>query len=146
MPVTAGYCGWAQSLAQRKRHDSTQLAHLLELRATWSSEDILRAIEHASRYSADAVERILKATAQPRTLEDMLAEGARRQIRHAMATSPIAQRGLAAYARLLSGSDHDPDASQAPDGQEQVQTESGTDTTAPAQAQSTPSSGSDGDS
>ena len=104
---------FADNVRRNKRYAAVELARLLRLRTTWTAEDILRAIDHAARYGAystDSVERILVAKAQPRTLEDQLAEGARRQIRQAMATSPVAQRDLAAYARLLSGSADDKDA------------------------------------
>ena len=107
---------FAQCIHRRKRNSSVQLSHLLDLRTVWSAEDILRAMERAKRYGAydaDAVEHILKATAQPLTLEDLISENARQRIRQSMATSPVTQRGLAAYARLLSGSDHDADAHEA---------------------------------
>ncbi|MCG8418628.1 MAG: hypothetical protein MJE77_11870 [Proteobacteria bacterium] len=83
-----------RSSAQSLRRQGT--SHLLELQSSWSIQDILRAIEHASRYgayNADAVDRILKATAQPRTLEDVIAESARHRIRQAMASSPVTQPG-----------------------------------------------------
>jgi len=65
----------------------------------------LAAIEHASRYAAygaQDIERILKAKATPRTYEDHLAARARDQIRRTMADTPVRQRGLDAYARLLA--------------------------------------------
>ncbi len=110
---------FARCIQQRKRYAAVELAHLLELRTSYSAEDILRAIQHASRYGAydaGSVERILQATAKPRTLEDLIAENARHRIRQSMASSPVTQRGLAAYARLLSGSDHDADAHEAAHG------------------------------
>ena len=115
---------FAHCVRRRNRYAAKELSHLLELQSSWSIQDILRAIEHASRYgaySADAIERILKATAQPRTLEDLIAESARHRIRQAMASSPVTQRGLTAYARLLSGSDHDTDAHEAAHGEDESQ-------------------------
>jgi len=114
---------FADNIRRNKRYASMELERLLQLRTTWTAEDILRAIEHAARYaaySADAVEHILEATAKPRTLEDQLAEGARRQIQQAMATSPVVQRDLAAYARLLSGAPDHSDDSETPDARSQA--------------------------
>ncbi|MCG8420226.1 MAG: IS21 family transposase [Proteobacteria bacterium] len=45
---------FAQCVRQRKRHASVELSHLLDLRTTWSAEDILRAIEHASRFDNES--------------------------------------------------------------------------------------------
>lgn len=96
---------YAQELQQRKRYAGAELAQIIEQRGTYSAEDILAAIEHASRYAAygaQDIERILKARATPRTYEDHLAARARDQIRRAMADTPVRQRGLDAYARLLA--------------------------------------------
>lgn len=98
---------YALALKERKRFASVELARILALQETYSADDLLKALEHAGRYAAygsDAVERVLRAHATPRTLSDRMAQSAREQIRAALAGSPVRQRGLAEYSRLLSGS------------------------------------------
>ncbi len=97
---------WAARVREHQRCAAVHLGRVLQLRSTWALSDIIAAIEHAAHYqahSAAAVERILVARARPRTLEDHIAEGARAHVRQAIAQSPVQQRGLQAYARLLAG-------------------------------------------
>ena len=68
--------------------------------------DIIAAIEHAAWYQnwrAEAVKRILVVRFTPRSPEDHLANAARDRIRGTMAQSPVKQRDLKRYARLLAG-------------------------------------------
>ena len=102
-PTAATY---ARRVVDRKRYASVELGRILDLQRLYSAEDLLAAIEHAMRYAAyeaKAIQRILQAKAKPRTLHDHLAQRARLQIRRSMDQAPVQQRGVEAYARLLSG-------------------------------------------
>jgi len=102
---------YGERIRQEKRYAAAELAHVVALQKTYTLEDILRAIEHADRYGAYGARelgRILELRAAPRSFEDQLAEGAREHIRHAMSHSPVEQRSLRAYGRLLDGAPDDP--------------------------------------
>ena len=95
---------YGERIREKKRYSGAELAHLCDLQKTYAIEDILAAMNHGHRYGAYGareLERILELRAQPRSFEDRLAEGARRHIRQAMTASPIRQRSLADYGRLL---------------------------------------------
>lgn len=95
---------YGEHIGRRKRYAGAELSHILGLQKSYALEDILRAIEHASRYGAYGareLERILELTTEPRSFEDHLAAGAREHIRRAMNQSPVRQRSLDAYAQLL---------------------------------------------
>jgi hypothetical protein len=79
---------------------------ILTLKQRFHTEDIHRALMHASRYhafDAQAVERILAAQAQPRTLESIRNETARQQLGAGLPR--IEQRSLAEYQDLLPPAD-----------------------------------------
>lgn len=83
-------------------HCGFHARRILQLKETYNADDIDRACGHACRYhayDADALGRILQATAQPRTLESVRNEKARKMLE--IPLPPIAQRGLAAYSGLL---------------------------------------------
>jgi len=95
---------YGSELARRKRYAGAEIAHIMGLQKTYTLEDVLGAIEHATRYGAYGareLERILELSATPRTFEDHLAESSREHIRQAMSRSPVQQRDLEEYARLL---------------------------------------------
>jgi len=97
---------FASKLREHRRCPGLELSRILELRADWAVVDIIAAIEHAAWYQnwrAEAVKRILVARYTPRTPEDHLADAARNRIRGTMAQSPVKQRALKRYARLLAG-------------------------------------------
>lgn len=85
---------------------------ILQMKETYDSCDIHRALLHAMRYQAydfQAVERILKARYRPRTLESVLHEKSSRFLREAL--PPIQQRSLSEYQFLLKppqGPDDEP--------------------------------------
>jgi transposase len=95
---------------------------ILHLKETYHADDIHRALHHALRYQAfdaKAIERILRAKAQPRTLESLRNEQARKELEKTL--PQIAQRPLEDYCAFLtqeekqdgtspepSGSDADP--------------------------------------
>ena len=97
---------YGEWIARRKRYARAELAHIVALQQSYGIEDILAAIEHASRYGAYGARelgRILQVQAKPRSFEDQLASSARQHIRRAMDHSPVRQRSLSAYAELLAG-------------------------------------------
>jgi transposase len=64
---------FAAGVVRTQRYRGAQLAHVLRLREKYDADDLLRALERASRYRAfdsKVVERILAATATPRPLPD----------------------------------------------------------------------------
>jgi hypothetical protein len=83
----------------------------------YESGDIHGAVAHALKYGAfdaHAVMRILKAKAEPRTLESARNEKARRDLENTLPR--ITQRSLNEYAELLEKDDEgrDPDEDQRP--------------------------------
>jgi hypothetical protein len=84
---------------------------ILKLKERFHTEDIHRALEHASRYhafDAKAVERILAAKAKPRTLESIRNDKARAELGACLPR--IEQRSLAEYRDLLPPADPKEDA------------------------------------
>jgi transposase len=77
---------------------------ILGLKETYHCDDINGALAHAARYQAfdgQAIERILKARAQPRTLESIRNDRARDTLQNAL--PEIKQRDLSEYSSLLTG-------------------------------------------
>ena len=78
----------------------------MKLQVTWSVDDIIASIEHATKYGAfdgRAVERILEARFRPRRLAEQIADATRTQIRDAMREYPVEQRALSTYETLRLG-------------------------------------------
>lgn len=97
---------FATKLRLRKRTPGPELDHILKLQVTWSTDDIVAAIEHATKYGAfdaRAVERILEARFSPRRLAEQIADATRSQIRDAMREHPVEQRALSSYETLRVG-------------------------------------------
>lgn len=97
---------FATKLRRRKRTPGPELDHIIKLQVTWSVDDIVAAIEHATKYGAfdaRAVERILEARFRPRRLAEQIADATRNQIRDAMREHPIEQRTLSSYETLRLG-------------------------------------------
>jgi transposase len=92
--------------AKHPRNAGFHARTILRLKEQYESGDIERALAHALRshaFDGHAVERILHGSAQPRTLESVRNEAARR---HLAATLPrIAQRPLQDYSALLESHD-----------------------------------------
>jgi transposase len=91
---------------QKIRNAGFHARSILQLKQRFHTEDIHRALEHASRYhafDAKAVERILTAKAQPRTLESIRTDTARQQLGAGLPR--IEQRSLAEYRDLLPPAD-----------------------------------------
>lgn len=97
---------FATKLRLRKRTPGPELDHILKLQVAWSVDDIVAAIEHATKYGAfdgRAVERILEARFRPRRLAEQIADATRAQIRDAMRDHPVEQRALSTYETLRLG-------------------------------------------
>jgi transposase len=83
-------------------HCGFHARRILLLKECYNADDIDKACARASRYhayDADAVKRILAATATPRTLESVRNEKARTELQQKL--PPIKQRNLAEYSRLF---------------------------------------------
>ncbi len=99
---------FATKLRLRKRTPGPELDHILKLQVTWSVDDVVAAIDHATKYGAfeaRAVERILEARHKPRRLAEQIADATRSQIREAMREHPVEQRALSSYETLRLGDD-----------------------------------------
>jgi len=97
---------FATKLRVRKRAPGPELDHILGLVVTWSADDIVKALEHATAYGAfeaRAVERILEARCRPRRLAEQIADATRGHIREAMKDQPVEQRALSTYETLRTG-------------------------------------------
>ena len=97
---------FATKLRLRKRTPGPELDHILKLQVTWSVDDIIASIEHATKYGAfdgRAVGRILEARFRPRRLAEQIADATRTQIRDAMREYPVEQRALSTYETLRLG-------------------------------------------
>lgn len=98
---------FARRVRAKKRYAGAELGYLLGLQLTWSADDIVKAIEHATRYDAydvRAVERILEARFTPRRLAEQIADSTRGRIHDAMKHHPaVEQRSLTSYATLRTG-------------------------------------------
>ncbi|OGR06284.1 MAG: hypothetical protein A2511_14335, partial [Deltaproteobacteria bacterium RIFOXYD12_FULL_50_9] len=76
--------------------------HILQLKKDYHCRDIDKALAHANRYHAfdgQAIERILKAKSQPRTLESIRNEQALAELRKAL--PEIKQRSLGQYTKTF---------------------------------------------
>jgi transposase len=92
-------------LLARARQGKHQAEHVLVLLAGYERQDWLAALERAVRfgaYSLAAVERILAATARPRSILASLAEQERQHLDPLLRDDPVAPRPTAAYQHLLT--------------------------------------------
>jgi transposase len=92
-------------LLTKQRQGKYQAQHVLALLASYERSDWLAALERAVRfgaYSRAAVERILAATAKPRSILACLAEQERQHLEPYLRDDPVAARPTAAYQHLLT--------------------------------------------
>lgn len=97
---------FATKLRMRKRYPGAELDHIVKLQVTWSADDIVQALAHATAYGAfdaRAVERILEARFRPRRLAEQIADATRRHLREVMKGHPVEQRPLSSYQTLRTG-------------------------------------------
>ena len=92
-----------EQLVSSRRYGKDEAQHILGLLATYRREDLSAALERASRYRAfslSAVERILAASAQPRSGLDVLQTEAREHLRR-ISGDAVLPRTTAEYQKLL---------------------------------------------
>jgi len=92
-------------LVAQQRQGKHQAQHVLALLAGYERQDWLAALERAVRfgaYSLAAVERILAATAQPKSVLASLAEQERQHLDPWLRDDPVAARPTADYQHLLT--------------------------------------------
>jgi len=92
-------------LLAQQRQGKYQAQHVLALLASYDRSDWLAALERAVRfgaYSLAAVERILAATAQPRSVLACLAQQERQHLEPFLRDDPVTARPTAAYQHLLT--------------------------------------------
>jgi transposase len=92
-------------LLAKQRQGKYQAQHVLALLASYDRPDWLAALERAVRfgaYSLAAVERILAATAKPKSILASLAEQERQHLEPYLRNDPVAPRPTAAYQHLLT--------------------------------------------
>ena len=92
-------------LRAKQRQGKHQAQHVLALLASYDQPDWLAALERADRfgaYSLAAVERILAATAKPRSILAILAEQERQHLEPYLRDDPVAARPTADYQHLLT--------------------------------------------
>ena len=99
-------------LLPAQRYGKAQAGKVLALLGSYAHKDLLAALERAVRfgaYSLNAVERILAAQAQPKSILDLLAEHERQQLSARLRDNPVSQRPVADYRHLGEEStDHGP--------------------------------------
>jgi transposase len=92
-------------LLARQRQGKYQAQHILAVLADYDRHDGLAALERTVRfgaYSLAAVERILAATAKPRSILAVLADQERLHLDPRLRDDPVAPRPTAAYQHLLT--------------------------------------------
>lgn len=103
------------------RNGGFHARRILVLRERYHSDDIHKALQHALRFEAfdaSAVERILRARARPRTLEETTQHRASERLRESLPRIP--QRPLSEYQRFLArpSSPENAEEKEDPDGEE----------------------------
>jgi hypothetical protein len=104
-------------LLRDQRYGKSQARRVLALLGIYAGKDLLAALERAVRfgaYSVGAVERILAAQAQPKSVLQTLADAERRHVQPLLA-NPVAPRSTGEYQRLWEAPDHG-QVKQAPEG------------------------------
>src|SRR5262249_32046844 len=118
-PVAARFL---DGLLASQRYGKEQAVKVLALQSSYARADLLAALERAVRfgaYSLGAVERILAAQAQPKSVLETLADAQRRCLPPHLSDNPVSPRPTTAYHRLGEGAiphgpppetptDHDP--------------------------------------
>lgn len=100
-----------QELVRTRRYGKDEAYRLLGLLATYAENDLVKALSRARRYRAfslSAVERILSAQAQPKSVLDSLALDAQPHLSALVADEPVPARPTAEYLSLLELPEHGP--------------------------------------
>jgi hypothetical protein len=99
-PVAARFL---DGLLSSQRYGREQAVKVLALQSSYARADVLAALERAIRfgaYSLGAVERILAAQAQPRSVLETLADAERRRLPPHLSDNPVSPRPTTDYLRL----------------------------------------------
>src|SRR6266581_1191440 len=97
-------------LVRTRRYGKDEAVRILGLLSTYHQPDLLDAIERASRYRAfslTAVERILAASAAPRSALESVDDQARQHLDELLRQNPIPPRATGDYQQLLEDSGDD---------------------------------------
>jgi hypothetical protein len=89
-----------EGVQKHQRYSRSQAHRVLALLAIYAAKDVVAALERAVRYgafSADAVERILARSAQPRTALEKWAERQQEHLRELLGDQPLSPRPAADY-------------------------------------------------
>jgi transposase len=108
-PVAARFL---DGLLGSQRYGREQAVKILALHSSYARTDVLAALERAVRfgaYSLGAVERILAAQAQPRSVLETLADQERQRLPSHLSDNPVSPRPTTDYHRLVEEpTDHGP--------------------------------------
>jgi hypothetical protein len=99
-PVAARFL---DGLLSSQRYGREQAVKVLALQSSYARADLLAALERAVRfgaYSLGAVERILAAQAQPKSVLETLADQERRRLPAHLRDNPVSPRPTTEYHRL----------------------------------------------
>lgn len=97
-----------EQLVRTRRYGKDEAHRLLGLLATYAQNDVAHALSRARRYRAfslTAVERILSAQAQPKSVMDSLQAEAQPHLRFLVGDEPVPPRSTADYLSLLKPHD-----------------------------------------
>jgi transposase len=89
-----------EGVLKHQRYSRSQAHRVLALLAIYAAKDVVAALERAVRYgafAADAVERILARSAQPRTALEKWAERQQEHLRELLGDQPLSPRPAADY-------------------------------------------------
>jgi hypothetical protein len=108
-PVAARFL---EGLLSGQRYGKEQAVKVLALQSSYARADLLAALERAVRfgaYSLGAVERILAAQAQPKSVLETLADAERQRLPPHLSDNPVSPRPTTDYHRLAEeATDHGP--------------------------------------
>ncbi|MGE3376562.1 MAG: IS21 family transposase [Vicinamibacteria bacterium] len=101
-----GAAVFAARVRERRRCAGAELVRVLQLQVSWSLDDLVEAMQHATSYGCYEVtklQRILEARFTPRRFEEQIAEASRERIQGVMKQHPVSLRPLTAYDALSRG-------------------------------------------
>jgi transposase len=106
-----------EELVRTRRYGKDEAHRVLALLGSYAREDLVAALERACRYRAfslTAVERILAAQAQPKSVLETLEAETRPQLATLLGDQPVPPRSTADYLHLLEPEIHGPEDQDAP--------------------------------
>lgn len=106
-----------EELVRTRRYGKDDAYRLLGLLATYAEKDLVLALSRARRYRAfslTAVERILSAQAQPKSVLDSLEAEAQPHLSALVADEPVPPRSTSEYLSLLEPREHGQEDQESP--------------------------------